>query len=349
MEVDYIIVGTGIAGATLALELHARGKKLAIWNLPDEAASSRNAAGIINPIVPKRVTKTWMCDVVFPGIETYYQNWEKILKGKYYFPYSMYQIHGSARDSNEWASKYESLAPYLEEAKIELPTYLETPFGFSKINFAGRLNVPAFCDATIDFLNSNHTVFHQTFQYNLLTRNAAGKWQYFDTIATSVIFCEGIKALQNPWFNNLPFIPSGGDILTLKIPALSGIQQMLKQQSWLVPADDETFLAGSTFHQNNDSIIPEKSDEDALVTGLKKWIKSDIEVINHKRALRPTVKDRRPFLGEHKIEKGLHIFNGLGTKGSSLVTWLAPLMADYLTKNTALPDEINIQKIKPSF
>ena len=53
------------------------------------------------------------------------------------------------------------------------------------------------------------------------------------------------------------------------------------------------------------------------------------EVIDHQAAIRPTVKDRRPFIGNHPKYPNLGIFNGFGTKGASLVPFWASHFADF--------------------
>jgi hypothetical protein len=40
----------------------------------------------------------------------------------------------------------------------------------------------------------------------------------------------------------------------------------------------------------------------------------------------------------------LFVFNGLGSKGSALVTWLAPVMAEFISNGIELPEEVNITR-----
>jgi len=346
MEVDYIVVGTGIAGVSLALELQAKGQRIAMFDSGEKNTSSKIAAGIVNPIVPKRVTKTWMADEVFPTIENYYKHWEKILETSFYYPLEMIQIHATAQDSNAWSTKYESLQPFLQESEVQLPEFIQTPFGSSSVKFCGRLDVAKFCEAGIAYLLKTQNLFAKYFKYNELRKGEDGIFEYQTVRAKNIIFCEGINALNNPWFSYLPFIPSGGDIVTIKIPGMMGEKRMFKQSTWLVPLEGDLFLAGSTFHQNSLDTTPNKTDAAELVKKIKKWLNKDVALIQHQKAIRPTVKDRRPFLGEHPAEKGLFIYNGLGTKGSSLNVWLAPTMARFLVDESELPDEVNIQKLK---
>ena len=73
-------------------------------------------------------------------------------------------------------------------------------------------------------------------------------------------------------------------------------------------------------------------------------LKVPYEIRDHKAAVRPTVKDRRPLLGVHPEFPNIFIFNGLGTKGASQGPYFANHMADFLTENTPLDPEVDIRR-----
>ncbi|MFT5168556.1 MAG: glycine oxidase, partial [Saprospiraceae bacterium] len=58
-EVDYLIIGQGLAGSLLAYQLLERGKTVQIIDNHHNGASSSIAAGIINPITGRRFAKSW--------------------------------------------------------------------------------------------------------------------------------------------------------------------------------------------------------------------------------------------------------------------------------------------------
>jgi flavin-dependent dehydrogenase len=75
-EKKILIIGAGIAGSTLAMELDAHGHSVTLFDNQFEHSSSRVAAGLLNPIVPKGVRKTWQCHNIFPHVFDYYQGWQ---------------------------------------------------------------------------------------------------------------------------------------------------------------------------------------------------------------------------------------------------------------------------------
>ena len=50
MDVDFLIIGQGLAGSALAIELLGRGKRVLVVDRMDQRSSSRVAAGLITPL-----------------------------------------------------------------------------------------------------------------------------------------------------------------------------------------------------------------------------------------------------------------------------------------------------------
>jgi len=92
MKANYIIVGQGLAGTLLANELIRLGQSLVVFDDPNQIKSSDVAAGLINPAVFRRMTKSWMLDHAFPQMETTYLQLEDLLNQKLYFPNQIYRI-----------------------------------------------------------------------------------------------------------------------------------------------------------------------------------------------------------------------------------------------------------------
>ena len=57
-EVDYIVVGLGIAGISFCEELENNHKSFIAFD-NDKVTSTKVAAGVINPVVLKRFTPVW--------------------------------------------------------------------------------------------------------------------------------------------------------------------------------------------------------------------------------------------------------------------------------------------------
>jgi glycine/D-amino acid oxidase-like deaminating enzyme len=340
-----LIVGGGLAGSTLALELAEMGVEITLIDNQFPHSSSRVAAGLLNPIVPKGVRKTWQCHALFPALFTYYQRWESLLQNQFIHPFPFLNIHANEGETREWRNRTQDpeLFDWIRpDTNTEYPSIPRT--WASWVNHCGRLDVPQFLKASKRYLERagqykeeefNHSTLVQTHHY----------WEYKGESYTAVVFCEGIGILQNPWFNHLFFDPTGGDILTVHIPNLGENPCIIKQKQWIVPTTEkDIYLLGSNFHKHNLSHVPKAEDAELLLARAAEITQQTVTLIEHRRSVRPTVQERRPYLGEHTTNKGLYVFNGLGAKGSSLCSWLSPMMANHLVHGDPLNEEVDIRR-----
>ena len=67
-KTDFGIVGWGLAGATMAWQLYFNKKSFMVYD-STKNYSTKTAAGIVNPIVFKRLTKSWQADTLMPYAE----------------------------------------------------------------------------------------------------------------------------------------------------------------------------------------------------------------------------------------------------------------------------------------
>ncbi|MFC7666010.1 FAD-dependent oxidoreductase [Hymenobacter humi] len=58
-DCDYLVVGHGIAGATLAYVLRERGHHVLVYDPGQLNSASNVAAGLMNPVAGKRFALTW--------------------------------------------------------------------------------------------------------------------------------------------------------------------------------------------------------------------------------------------------------------------------------------------------
>lgn len=83
-EIDYIIVGQGIAGSLLAWELLEKGFKVLVIDDGYKSSASKVAAGLINPITGMRLVKSWEADKFLGLAKSYYINLEKRLNVNFF-------------------------------------------------------------------------------------------------------------------------------------------------------------------------------------------------------------------------------------------------------------------------
>lgn len=344
---DFLIVGAGIAGSTLALELHSLGQKIAVIDFPNPHSSSRVAAGMVSPIVPRNVQKSWHCDDIFPHVFHYYQHWEKQFNRRFIHQIPTLQVHKNASHTKNWEkrSRENGFRQHLSSINPEdTQSPVPLPYGAALIHLSGKLDASVFIQCAAEYLQQQN-IFWSSEAFNYADLHISeNEVSYKNIKAKKVVFAQGIGLFENPLFNYLPLNATGGDILTLRIPNLNR-EIILKRKEWLIPVADDLWLAGSTYHKDSISIEPNPADALELIAQFKEWIPQEIELVKHVRAPRPTVETWRPFLGQHPQYKPLYVYNGLGSKGSSLASFLSPLYAQFLLGTGDIPQEVNIRRL----
>ena len=79
---------------------------------------------------------------------------------------------------------------------------------------------------------------------------------------------------------------------------------------------------------------------------IEQILDEEYDVISEKAGVRPTVRDRKPFLGEHPKHKKLAIFNGLGTRGVIQGPYLSAQFSNFLTASQKISHSVDIQRFK---
>ncbi|MCP3932785.1 MAG: FAD-binding oxidoreductase, partial [Bacteroidetes bacterium] len=166
---------------------------------------------------------------------------------------------------------------------------------------------------------------------------------YKGNTAKKIIFCEGYRGMNNPYFSFLPFQPTKGDVLIVKIPN-ANFDKIFKQRIFVMPIGDDLYWAGATHERDFIHDQPTDEKREHLIKKLHDILTIPFEIVEHKAAIRPTVRDRRPFIGLHPDHTSVAIFNGLGTKGASLAPFWAKHVTDFLIHSVELDREVDIRR-----
>lgn len=345
-EYDYLIVGYGLAGSVLSYQLANTGKKILVIDAFNLNSSSQVAAGLVNPVTGRRVVKSWMADILIPFAEEFYQRLEKEFSESFYHRMDVLEVIHTIKDLNEWTSRMgeiEMKKYFTKEAPEDL--YINKIIEFKKmirISSSAWMNIPLFIDLCKRKLkDSIHFVEREFETSKLKIENDFITYDNFK--CKRIIFCEGYKSFQNPLWNWLPFVPAKGEILLIECKKLPE-NYILLGGIFLIPIGNHKFRVGSTYEWNFKNDLPSEDGKLKLFTLLNNFLKIPFSIIEHRSGIRPTVKDRRPFLGQHPDYGNVYIFNGMGTKGVQLVPYFGDHFVNFLIKNEKLNSEININR-----
>jgi glycine oxidase len=353
MEFDTIICGNGIAGITVAFRLEQAGKNYLVIQDPSFSSSSAASAGIVNPITGKFFTLSWKFPELLTEAKRFYSELFSFLEIDMDTGIKLVRALYTAGNINDWQGKASDplYAPYMDADC--------SPKLFSKINnfvnAEGRVNhalqIPwnSLIGSWTTFITRAGRLLEERFDFKQLTI-ADQKILYKDITAKQIIFCEGAGVKDNPFFNYLPLNPAKGEALLVKMEGIPP-KTIFKDGVFIAPWDPDKnlFWIGSTYAWHD--LNSEPTDEKAafLEEQLKKIYPGNYSIEGQVAGIRPAVKDRRPLLGRHPVFNNLYIFNGLGTKGTSLAPFFSAQLFYLIFNEIPVDKEVDIKRFSAYF
>jgi len=346
----YFIIGQGLAGTCLAHRFLEADIPFRIFDNHYKTSSTIVAPGLWNPIVFKRITKSWMADELIDELEKFYPKIERKLNTSFLHTGENIRMHSSYHEKNDWESKMTEpeFEKYLAKANLEDTVGLhKNEFSFGIVKHTGHLNLPEFLHASRQFFIDSGKM--EPVEILLPeTLDALENFEFNGIKPEKIIDCRGARAADSIWWNYLPFKLAKGEGITLKCPGLK-LNKTLNAGIFVLPVGNDVFKIGSTFAWENLYSGPSETGKNELIDKFRKITSAPFEIISHVAGVRPTIADRRPIVGHYPASQKLVIFNGLGTKGVMLAPFISEMLFDHLCKNQPLHPEVDINRFKKRF
>jgi glycine/D-amino acid oxidase-like deaminating enzyme len=341
-RLDFLIIGQGLAGSLLAWELIKRNSRVLVIDNGLENASLC-AAGLINPITGMRFVKSFQVDLLLPAAKKYYQQLSNFFQQHFYVEKDMLRIFKSEKELHNAQKRLHDSNYQAYLGKITQTAQFYAAFGLIEQKQTAYLLTQPLLSALKQFFIEQQSYLQQQFSYEELTLLPELNWR--GVKVKQVIFCEGYKVQNNPWFSTLPLQPAKGEILTLETTKPLATK-ILNYGHWLIPLDTHLYRTGATFEPLQLDTNCTEAAQKQLLSSLQR-ILPDVgtaKLQKQQANIRPTTLDKQPFIGSHPRYRQLGIFNGFGAKGSLQIPYYCQQFADYLLKNESFDSSANISR-----
>ena len=344
---DYIIVGQGIAGTILAFQLRLKGKRVFVIDKHRDYTSSKIASGTYNPMVLKRFTPCWKIEDQLTPLYDFLDAFETIFNTSIHIPIKLWRKFASIQEQNLWIEKSDHyrLTQFMNSSFISNPhENVNADFGFGEVKKSGWVDLLKLITIFKKRLINEGCFLDEEFDFNsiLIKKRSV---IYKSISAQKIIFCEGHRLINNPFFNYLPLIRTKGELITVKLDGLN-LEESIKSNITLLPLGNDIYKVGATFNWSEKDELCSMKAREELLTKLKELVKINPVVIKQYAGLRPTVKDRRALLGAHPNHENILVFNGLGTRGLLISPYLALQLIEFMEKGVPLDPEVDIKRYK---
>lgn len=333
-SIDYIIVGQGLAGSILDFTFRKNGLHGIVIDNGHKNAASKVGAGVINPLTGRKYVKSWMIDDLLPRAREIYDQLGTLIGVPIHSERNILRALYTIQEENEWEVKTDLKETRHYKAEVDCSKYdgfINPALSYGELQGGMQVHLPVLINVYRKFLEKYKFIVEQEFDFNKLSCSDDGV-EYDVLKAENIFFAEGHKVKSNPYFSHLAHEPSKGEALIIKVDNCEA-DKILKQKLFIVPFGEGVFWVGAGYEWSFQDEKPTSSEKDRIMKILDDNLKAPYQILDHIAAVRPTVMDRRPYIGPHYDHKNMYIFNGFGTKGASLVPyWSEHLMRHMLFK-----------------
>ncbi|MBN2700377.1 MAG: FAD-binding oxidoreductase [Methylothermaceae bacterium] len=347
MTYDVLILGQGLVGSLLAWRLIRAGMTVLVVDGGGNNAS-RTAAGLVTPVTGKRWVTTVGVDTALPEARGVYKDLAQDLTCRVWYEHPILRLYRnqSERDQVRKRRREADYLPYLGEeiAPGTAGWDLADDYGGCWLREAAHLDTEALLDRLRDWLQARGAYLARRMDYATLAMSQSGI-QWNDQHADRVIFCEGWRVVDNPWFGALPWQPSQGEILTLEsrmpLPSFP-----VNAGCWMLPLGKGRFRVGATYRWQPLTEDVSESARRRLLAGLNALFRKPLQaqVIAQRAGIRPNTLDHQPVVGRHPRHPRLLLCNGFGSKGSLLAPWATRCLTEHLLSEAPLPAFIDLRR-----
>jgi hypothetical protein len=342
---DFIIVGNGLAACAMAHALYAEGASFKMIGVKEMSVCSRVAGGVWNPVVFKRLTKSWLADDLLPCVSEFYAGCEATLGRKLVTERTIVRPFSEEQEKTLWKKKaVNELADYLDPGiykKDDQLSGFKIPDGYGIVKGAGSLNMPVFLDATLSFFSNS--CIHEVFDHSLLKITRHGI-EYKSVKARQIVFCEGYRIAGNPFFSWVPLKPAKGETLTIFSENIRLKDSIFTKNGFLMDMGDHIFKAGSTYNWEDLTDQPTNKGREEVREKISEITECEYKIATHEAGVRPSSIDRRPVIGPHPLHGMMHVFNGLGTKGIMLAPYFVRKFVNFSLHQGKINGEVHVKR-----
>lgn len=345
---DFLIVGAGIAGLSLAWQLEKKHKSFLIIDPGGQHKSSRVAAGMFNPISGKRMTVNWRVQELLTDLHETFNEFNSLLGKKYLVDANIIQCFGNTKESNDFSLQLEKsdFSRFIGSNPTEIDG-LNQEFGSFEVLGSGWVKTKEWIEDFQDYLLKKGAFIKDKVEWKALSLDG-NEWHWQGHSFAKVVSCEGYHYQNNPYFNWLPFKLCKGQVLNIQCVGLNQ-KYILKKGVYLVHQYDDVYKVGATYEWDFEDEKPNELGKENLINKLDKLLTLPYSIVSQESGVRPTTRDRAAILGKHPEVKNLYCFNGLGTKGMLQAPFLAKHFLAAMEGLTSLDPKVAIERFYPFY
>ncbi len=343
--VDFIIIGQGLAGTSLAIRLLDAGKSVLVIDEAKEQTASLVSSGIINPITGRRYVKSWMFDQLLSEALHFYRLMERRWGIEVIKPKRVLRALSNVLEENLWSGQsgkqdYKDFFGKIIKDKVYTQAF-NNKVVFGEVRNSYQVDIPGLIlNARKELINRGVFIQERVLESDIHIEDIISIKKYK---TKHIIFAEGWKVINNPFFKKLPFDPTKGEVIIADLENYN-LEDIIKNQKFIMPYSKGGYWIGSTNENGVANNLPNAKKRNELRDFITACVKGNYKIMQEWTAVRPSTKQRRPILGAHPSLKNIFLFNGLGTKGASLAPYFSKMLVKHILKGDQILNAVDIKR-----
>ncbi len=335
------IIGQGLCGSLLALNLHDRGIPFVVQDVDMPGSATAVAPGIVNPLAGRNFRPPEFIDELIGQMDKAMELVKHKLQVDVWNPTPILRMFAEPTqvDRFERSRKKFNVSTFVEE---EYPAntfdHLNDVYGSFLTIGGGWADLPLLMKVTRDWLRREGLLEEVEWipQENKPTENASA-----DEI---VVFCEGWRVAENPHWSFIPHNPAKGEMLIVRFTDEMPRDRIYNQSCWAQPIEGDLWRVGATYSwdafDSNATLDAATQLQENL--NLMTQLKFDVE--NQVAGVRPIVDDYKPIVGRHPDFPHWYIVNALGSKGVLQAPTAVKDFLDNLLEGSRIPSDWSVDR-----
>jgi len=354
---DFLILGAGIAGLSLAYSLRQHHKKVAVVdNKGITAGASGTPAGLLNPVTGRRAKLCWRPQLCYKAVLEIIREVEsfsgsKVLTQSGILRSSLTEKMGLKMKKSFLEQAWpEGWAEWLDEKDmIQFNPHITCHIGGIWVKKGGFIDIGKYLTLLAKMLKQKGVEIAILSSYSKSFSN--NHWEIHSTDLTlkarNIVYATGDKTGKFDLWKRIPLHPLKGQVVGFKTANPLRFKYGVSSLGYYIPHTPNTLYAGSTYEHNfRHESVTQKAVQ-VLADKVHRtfpYLKNKLTVVEQWAGIRATTPNKMPVIGQHKSTRSAFICTGLGSKGLLYGKYMADLLAEYIVRDTPLPPLVDVRR-----
>jgi len=339
-QADLVIIGLGLAGATLAWRAAARDLDVLIVDDAADTAASRVAAGLVTPLTGAKLKPEGRFEELATVAVAHYREVGRNTGVEAYRSRPACRALSGPKELAAWRQLDAAGHPLAHGWEGALPAGVRSSGVAIRMPDAGRLAIADYVTATRKYFAERDALIEATTSDESVVADARSvRLPEFGLAAGNAVFCRGFADHDNRYFGALGWRAAKGQILELDCPGFDERFTVHGSGTWLTASGGGTVLAGATYEWDTLDATATAAARLELKARIESVIDLPFEIVGQRAAVRPIVEGRKPVIGQSVLSDRVWLFNGLGSKGALFAPSVAEALLANIVADQPIPPE----------